>query len=125
VTGDTGHKLRGDYSRMRPDYTVDQEWGAHSPEEHALWRRLYQRQAALIPDYACDEFIDTLKTLAFGAGTKRVLSTIAGVWLMACLSPLPSADVHHSTCPRKIGDPLRGLISHEFLRWLDPAGLPR
>ena len=71
MTGETGHKLRGDYSRMRADYTVDQEWGAYSPEEHALWRRLYERQAALIPDYACDEFIDTLKTLDFGAGIPR------------------------------------------------------
>ncbi len=71
MTGDTGHKLRGDYSRMRTDYTVDQEWGAYSAGEHALWRRLYQRQAALIPDYACDEFIDTLKTLDFGEGIPR------------------------------------------------------
>jgi phenylalanine-4-hydroxylase len=71
VTGETGHTLRGDYSRMRPDYTVDQEWGAYSPDEHALWRRLYERQAALIPDYACDEFIDTLKALDFGAGIPR------------------------------------------------------
>jgi phenylalanine-4-hydroxylase len=71
MTGETGHKLRGDYSRMRPDYTVDQEWESHTPEQHVLWRRLYERQAALIPDYACDEFSDTLKTLNFGEGIPR------------------------------------------------------
>ena len=71
MTGETGHKLRGDYSRMRPDYTVDQQWHAYSPEQHALWRRLYARQAALIPDYACDEFSATLKTLNFGDGIPR------------------------------------------------------
>ena len=44
------HNLRGDYSRMRPDYTVDQAWSAYTPEEHALWRRLYARQAALVAE---------------------------------------------------------------------------
>ena len=49
MTGETGHNLRGDYSRMKPDYTVDQEWQGYTPEQHELWRRLYARQAALIP----------------------------------------------------------------------------
>ena len=71
MTGETGHKLRGDYSRMRPDYTVDQEWDAYTPIEHDLWRRLYARQTALIPNYACDEFIDALKVLDFGGGIPR------------------------------------------------------
>ena len=71
MTGATGHKLRGDYSRMRPDHTVDQEWDAYSAGEHALWRRLYARQVALIPDYACDEFRDALKILDFGEGIPR------------------------------------------------------
>ena len=44
MTGETGHKLRGDYSRIRPDYTVDQDWDAYSAGEHDLWRRLYRRQ---------------------------------------------------------------------------------
>jgi phenylalanine-4-hydroxylase len=71
VTGESGHKLRGDYSRMKADHTVDQEWDSYSPAQHALWRRLYARQAALIPDYACDEFSATLATLDFGAGIPR------------------------------------------------------
>ncbi len=71
MTGETDHKLRGDYSRMRPDYTVDQDWDAYTRVEHDLWRRLYARQAALIPNYACDEFSDTLKVLNFGEGIPR------------------------------------------------------
>jgi len=71
VTGETDHKLRGDYSRMRPDHTVDQDWDAYTGTEHDLWRRLYARQAALIPNYACDEFSDTLKVLNFGEGIPR------------------------------------------------------
>jgi phenylalanine-4-hydroxylase len=45
MTGETDHKLRGDYSRMRPDYTFDQDWDAYRPAEHEHWRRLYARQA--------------------------------------------------------------------------------
>jgi phenylalanine-4-hydroxylase len=71
VTGETVHKLRGDYSRMRPDYTVDQEWDKCIPAEHVLWRRLYERQMALISNYACDEFRDALATLNFGEGIPR------------------------------------------------------
>jgi len=71
MTGQTEHALRGDYSRMRPDYTVDQDWEAYAPAEHDLWRRLYARQAALVPQYACDEFRTTLATLDYGTGIPR------------------------------------------------------
>ena len=71
MTGETGHALRGDYSRMRPDYTVDQDWDAYSAAEHALWRRLYQRQATLVPKYACAEFNAALAVLDFGDAIPR------------------------------------------------------
>ncbi|MEO5677451.1 MAG: phenylalanine 4-monooxygenase [Usitatibacter sp.] len=71
MTGATGHALRGDYSRMRPDYTVEQEWERYSQAEHDLWRRLYRRQEALVALHACDEFNATLATLDFGAGIPR------------------------------------------------------
>jgi phenylalanine-4-hydroxylase len=71
VTGETAHKLRGDYSRMRPDYTVDQEWEKYSAGEHELWRRLYRRQESLVARYACPEFIEILERLDFGAGIPR------------------------------------------------------
>ena len=71
MTGETTHNLRGDYSGMRPDCTVEQAWSAYSREEHALWRRLYARQAALVPKYACVEFIDSLAALDFGEAIPR------------------------------------------------------
>jgi len=71
MTGETGHKLRGDYSRIRADYTVDQDWDAYSAGEHDLWRRLYRRQMGLVPRYASEEFCDTLATLNFGEGIPR------------------------------------------------------
>jgi phenylalanine-4-hydroxylase len=71
VTGDSGHPLRGDYSRMRPDYTVDQDWNAYSRAQHALWQRLYRRQESLVAAAACEEFTSTLGTLNFGDGIPR------------------------------------------------------
>ncbi len=68
MAGQTDHALRGDYSRMRPDYTVDQDYTLYTPQEQDLWKRLYARQCAQVPRYACDEFIDVLGTLDFGAG---------------------------------------------------------
>ncbi len=37
-------------------------------EQHALWRRLYERQAQLVPGRACDEFIEGLHHLDAAAG---------------------------------------------------------
>ncbi len=71
MTGESDHKLRGDYSRMRPDYTVDQEWERYSEAEHELWRRLYRRQSTLVVDNACDEFTEALESLDFSAGIPR------------------------------------------------------
>src|SRR6185437_6406662 len=71
MTGETGHALRGDYSRKRADYTVDQEWDRYSAAEHDLWQRLYARQAALVPRYACDEFRAALATLDYGTDIPR------------------------------------------------------
>lgn len=71
MAGQTDHPLRGDYSRMRPDYTVDQDYARYTAAEQDLWKRLYARQSALVPKYACDEFIDVLSTLNFGAGIPR------------------------------------------------------
>ncbi|HET7728405.1 MAG TPA: phenylalanine 4-monooxygenase [Usitatibacter sp.] len=71
MTGETAHKLRGDYSRMRPDYTVDQDWGAYSEAEHELWRRLYRRQESLVAKRACDEFNQALEVLDFSQAIPR------------------------------------------------------
>ena len=44
--------LRGDYRNIGPDYAVWQDWDAYTPQEHALYRRLYERQSALVPRLA-------------------------------------------------------------------------
>lgn len=60
--------LRGDYSRADAQYVVVQDWASYTPAQHELWRRLYQRQAKLIPGRACDVFIDSLTRLDIGGG---------------------------------------------------------
>ena len=47
----------------RADWTIDQDWGRYTPEQHQVWVTLYERQAALLPGHACDEFLNGLKAL--------------------------------------------------------------
>jgi phenylalanine-4-hydroxylase len=68
MAGQTDHALRGDYTNIRTDYTVDQDYSRYTADEQDLWKRLYARQSALVPLYACDEFIEILGALNFGAG---------------------------------------------------------
>ena len=68
MAGQTDHALRGDYSQMRPDYTVAQDYSRYTASEQDLWKRLYARQSVLVPQYGCDEFCDILSTLNFSAG---------------------------------------------------------
>jgi phenylalanine-4-hydroxylase len=55
--------LRGDYSKAAADFRVEQDWGAYTPQEHALYRRLFERQSKLVPRYACPEWIDAIAGL--------------------------------------------------------------
>jgi phenylalanine-4-hydroxylase len=58
-----GGSLRGDYSLADEHYVVAQNWADYTPAQHALWRKLYRRQAALLPGRACDVFIESLARL--------------------------------------------------------------
>jgi phenylalanine-4-hydroxylase len=60
-------ELRGDYSRAGPDYGVEQNWAGYTAAEHALYRRLFERQAKLVPRYACPEWIDAIARLESAA----------------------------------------------------------
>lgn len=51
-----GAALRGDYSNARDDFSIRQDWSAYTDADHALWRKLFQRQISLMPRYACAEF---------------------------------------------------------------------
>ena len=50
------------------DWTIDQGWDAYTPAEHAVWDTLYERQTALLPGYACEEFLHGLDALDLHGG---------------------------------------------------------
>jgi len=54
---------RGDYASARADYTCEQDWARYTPQDHALYQRLYERQAAQLPGLACEEFIAAVANL--------------------------------------------------------------
>jgi phenylalanine-4-hydroxylase len=56
-------ELRGDYSKAGADFSVEQDWSKYSAEEHALYRRLFERQSKLVPEYACPEWIEAIAAL--------------------------------------------------------------
>ena len=94
----TTHALRGDYQRMRPDYTVDQPYESYTEEEHARWRFLYDRQSKLLQNYACEEFIDGLSRLDAGARIPRlddanVILQRATGWTLVAVPGLIPDDV--------------------------------
>ncbi len=63
VYGAAERAPRGDYSRAQADYTCEQNYAGYTETDHDTYRRLYERQAALLPGLACDEFIAALPSL--------------------------------------------------------------
>ena len=59
--------LAGAAPPCRPDWTIDQNWQAYTTAEHAVWRRLYERQEKLLPGRACAEFLAGMAALPIGA----------------------------------------------------------
>jgi phenylalanine-4-hydroxylase len=52
---------------QRADWTVDQGWSHYTPEQHAVWKTLYQRQTQLLPGLACDAFLEGMQKLPMAA----------------------------------------------------------
>ena len=50
----------------RPDWTIDQGWHTYTPQEHAVWKTLFERQSKLLPGRACDEFVRGMQDLPIG-----------------------------------------------------------
>ncbi|MCS6853803.1 MAG: phenylalanine 4-monooxygenase [Elioraea sp.] len=89
--------LRGPYDKAAPDGTLAQDLAAYAAEDHATWRRLYARQAALLPDHAASAFREGLARLDCASGVpdfaiaSRVLCRATGWSLVACPGLLPDA----------------------------------
>lgn len=102
-----GAQLRGDYSKISADYVVEQNWDAYTEEEHALWRRLYRRQAELLPGRACDEFIDSLNALNASEGiphfdtTSEALFKATGWRIVAVPGLIPDLEFFNHLANRR------------------------
>ena len=63
--------LRGEYSGAGPDFAVEQAWDAYTADDHALYRKLYERQSRLVARYACPEWIAAIGALDARAAIPR------------------------------------------------------
>ena len=63
VYGASERPPRGDYSRAGSDYTCAQDWRRYTDADHDTYRRLFERQSALLPGLAAQAFIDALPSL--------------------------------------------------------------
>src|SRR4026209_2886601 len=55
--------LRRDDSRAGPGWSVQRDWNSSTADQHALNRRLFERQSKLVPKYACPEWIEAIAGL--------------------------------------------------------------
>jgi phenylalanine-4-hydroxylase len=90
------------------DWTVDQHWAHYTAQEHAVWRRLYQRQCQLLPGRACAEFVAGLQALPIGpdevpnfAALNRVLMAHTGWQVVAVPGLVPDAVFFHHLAHRR------------------------
>ena len=60
--------LRGDYASAAADFTLGQDMAGYAPADHATWRTLHARQAALLPRHAAAAFRGGLAALPFAEG---------------------------------------------------------
>jgi len=75
---------------------VEQPWTSYSASEHQVWDQLVERQTALLPGRACDEFLQGIERLGLGAGgipkfseLNRVLGPATGWTLIGVEGLLP------------------------------------
>jgi len=99
--------LRGDYAAARADYSVDQDPGTYAAADHATWRRLYARQAALAERHACRPFLDGLARLDAAGGipdlaaASRRLERLTGWNLVAVPGFIPHGAFYAHLAARR------------------------
>src|SRR5436853_4070397 len=89
------------------DHTIEQNWGAYTEDEHAVWRLLFERQQKLLKPRACREYLDGLQQLgvaAHGIPDFRRLSDIldpATGWRIVPVPGLVPDDVFFAFLARR------------------------
>jgi phenylalanine-4-hydroxylase len=52
---------------QRADWTIDQGWADYTPQQHAVWKTLFERQTKLLPGLACQDYVDGMRHLPMSA----------------------------------------------------------
>lgn len=60
-----GHMVQG--ASTADDCIIDQRWEDYTGEQHAIWKTLFDRQARLVKDIACPEYLEGLDALGITA----------------------------------------------------------
>lgn len=89
------------------DFTHAQPLDRYTAEDHAVWRRLFARQAALLPGRACPEFLAGLKGLGMASDgvpdferLSDVLEKATG-WRIVCVPGLVPDDIFFGHLARR------------------------
>ena len=56
----------GGHAPERPDWIVSQDWDGYTPQEHGVWRTLFERQIGLLPGRASQHYLHGLNGLPIG-----------------------------------------------------------
>jgi phenylalanine-4-hydroxylase len=121
-----GAVLRGDYSCADANYVVAQNWAAYTPAQHALWRKLYERQARLVPGRACDAYIESLAQLDAADGipdferTNQSLRRATGWELVAVPGLVPDQTFFEHLANRRFPVTVWLREPHEFDYIVEP-----
>lgn len=96
------------------DWTIPQQWERYTPAEHALWDRLYERQARLLPGRAHPAFLKGLDILG-GGGVPHferlsdALEKLTGWRVVAVPGLVPDDVFYHHLANRRF-------VAGNFLR---------
>lgn len=119
-------RLRGDYASADKHYVVAQDWDNYTPSQHALWRKLYQRQAKLLPGRACEVFIESLHGLDAADGipqfdrTSELLYKATGWHLVAVPGLVPDQTFFEHLANRRFPVTVWLREPHEFDYIVEP-----
>ena len=105
------------------DHTVPQNWQGYTPEEHDVWRTLYNRQTEILPGLACDAFLQGVDKLDLSAGIpdferlSERLHALTGWRVVAVPGLVPDAVFYEHLANRRFpaGRFIRGAHQLDYL----------
>lgn len=99
-----GHGESTDYT----PYIIDQGWKNYTPENHDVWKTLYQRQREILPGRACNEFLKNMDVLGIDdkkipdfKDMSRTLKSLTGWEVVAVPGLIPDLPFFQLLADRK------------------------